>query len=394
MKIQEQCRCCESKELVKILDLSDQLVSAIYHRGAQVPRWPLKLNFCQNCFHRQLSGVVDPNPLYDRSFFTGCHPAYQNYCENLVNESLKWWKNNREKQKKISVLDIGCGDATLLKMFEAKKCLVQGVEPAQNLREISKEKRIRVKIGYWGNGQTGKNLGRYDLITIIGLLDKIDYLDAFVDDCLAALVDDGCIVMDIPYQEINLGFHNVNHPTLSYFLLSSFKFVIEKKNLFVSKLSKTQYGELRLRFFLTKNDKHCSDFENLLEKERQSGFYDIETYKDLQSISENKSICLKEWAHEIKSNGEILIGCGSCFESNALIAYSDLKLDYMLDNNPMICGYRTPNEILIHPLKYILKEENKCHVLFLSPITRQFDAKEIQDMNLSNCQLIDFYKSF
>lgn len=394
MKIQDECRCCGSKDLTPIIDLSEQFVASSYHRGLDVPKLPLRVDFCDYCFHRQLSGVIDPNPLYDNSFFDDYHSSYQNYADNLVNDCLKWWKVNRKKQKRISVLDIGCNDATLLKLFEKKKCLVQGVEPAENLREISKEKRIRVKMGYWGDAKTSQSLGRYDLLTVIGLFDKIDYLDAFLDDCVSSIVEDGCIVLEIPYQGADLGFHNINHPMLSYFLVHSFKTVIEKKGLVVERITKASYGGLRLRFFLGLNGEHCPQLQTFIDQEKETGLFDSESYKDLKEASDEKSAALKKWTDELRAEGKTIIGCGSCHESNALIAYADLDLDYIIDNNAMIWGYRTPNETLVHPFKYLLKEENESCVLFFSPYTRHFDMKEVKEMKLDNFELVDFFKSF
>ena len=58
------CRVCSSKNLRQVLDLNDQPLANSYHKGVKQQSFPLVLNLCEDCFHLQLSVVVDPNLMF------------------------------------------------------------------------------------------------------------------------------------------------------------------------------------------------------------------------------------------------------------------------------------------------------------------------------------------
>ena len=64
-KEKNECRVCGSKNLQTILDLNDQPLANSYHNGTQLlDQYPLKLNLCEDCYHSQLSVVVDPDEMF------------------------------------------------------------------------------------------------------------------------------------------------------------------------------------------------------------------------------------------------------------------------------------------------------------------------------------------
>src|SRR5690348_15209670 len=61
-----KCRCCDSKFLLPILDLGKQELANSYRQSFNENQiaYPLELNVCMNCFHGQLSIVVNPDDLF------------------------------------------------------------------------------------------------------------------------------------------------------------------------------------------------------------------------------------------------------------------------------------------------------------------------------------------
>ena len=57
-----QCVACGSDDLVLTLDLHDQPLANTYpaHADEDEPYYPLAVNRCRDCYHLQLTHIVDP----------------------------------------------------------------------------------------------------------------------------------------------------------------------------------------------------------------------------------------------------------------------------------------------------------------------------------------------
>src|SRR5258706_9786841 len=144
MKQKKSCRCCKSKNLLLYLDLGLQPLAISYHKGERLEKYPLKVMLCTNCFHSQLSVVIDPDVMFRNYLYvTGTPKTFRNHCKLLAQDAVKRFSG------KLKVLDIACNDGTQLEYFREFGCDVIGVDPARNLRKITKKKKIPVIVDYW-----------------------------------------------------------------------------------------------------------------------------------------------------------------------------------------------------------------------------------------------------
>src|SRR4051812_4714195 len=102
-----KCRCCDGTNLAEYLDLTDQPLANSYHDGTTaLPIFPLKVNVCVNCWHSQLSVVVDPDLMFKSyPYVTGTSKTMLEYCDLFAREITKFCEP-RETAPRI--LDIAC----------------------------------------------------------------------------------------------------------------------------------------------------------------------------------------------------------------------------------------------------------------------------------------------
>ena len=63
-KIINNCRVC-NKKVTEILNLNDQpFANGFCKKSIKQKKYPLKLMLCTNCWHTQLSIVIDPKLLF------------------------------------------------------------------------------------------------------------------------------------------------------------------------------------------------------------------------------------------------------------------------------------------------------------------------------------------
>ena len=128
------CLACGNNNLTLTLNLGYQpLANNFLTDTSQNEFYPLAVNRCENCFHLQLTHVVDPAVIYKNyAYVSGTSQTYLDYM---------WWfaKWCREYSNNYrgSVLDIGCNDGSQLDFFNKLGFNTYGVDPAENLHATS-----------------------------------------------------------------------------------------------------------------------------------------------------------------------------------------------------------------------------------------------------------------
>ena len=78
-------------------------------------KYPLKLFFCNDCNHVQLTDIVDPRELFQTTYtYQELHQYLLIILKNYAKKIIKDYSPDLNKY----VLDIGSNDGTLLKFFK------------------------------------------------------------------------------------------------------------------------------------------------------------------------------------------------------------------------------------------------------------------------------------
>lgn len=131
------CRGCLGTELFSALDLgrlpiANELLSA---PCSDVDEFPLHLKICSDCGLGQVADVVTPERIFrDYRYLSSMSTTFLKHAHDFVNERIKegifapgdW------------ILEIASNDGYLLRNFLALQIKVIGVEPAENVAEISR----------------------------------------------------------------------------------------------------------------------------------------------------------------------------------------------------------------------------------------------------------------
>ena len=99
MKHKNNCICCNSEKLHEVLDLKDQpLANNFVKTPTTLQTFPLKLNVCKDCYHLQLSYIVDPNLLFKNYLYvSGTSKTLRDYFEWFAN-FVQEYSNSNYKQ--------------------------------------------------------------------------------------------------------------------------------------------------------------------------------------------------------------------------------------------------------------------------------------------------------
>ncbi len=95
------------------------------------------------------------------------------------------------------LLDIGCGDGTLLSALQARGMSdVRGVDPSARSSTTAAQHGVRVDVGTFSRMPAG--LGRFDVVCLTGVLEHVWEIDQAMGAALSHLLPDGFLYLELP----------------------------------------------------------------------------------------------------------------------------------------------------------------------------------------------------
>lgn len=329
----DACRACGGTHLRPYFNLGTQPLANDYTRQADVSRaeFPLVVNLCEACSHSQLGVVVDPALLFKHYLYvSGTTETYRVHCAEFARDVAK--------RRFGSVLDIGCNDGTLLRFFSKRGYDVYGVDPAENLRAATEALGIPVTTGFFP-----VELDRtFDVVTAANVFAHVDDAVGFLSACGAILKPNGLVAIEVPYcAELfkRYQFDTIYHEHLSYFLLNSLEAVVRRAGMIVVDLVFTPIHGGSVRLYISKSGEWSPKVADVKRAERDAGLYSFETYRHF-SIQCRENIT--KFKALLDASHRICVGYGASAKGNTMLNASGVKLEYIVDENPLKVGLYCP----------------------------------------------------
>jgi len=357
IKSKENCRLCSSGNLKEVFRLADSpLANAFVTRDEKEnnqKEYPLRLNFCKDCTHVQLSHVVDPEILYKHYLYvSGTSPVFVKHFQSYV-ESLC---SDYELKNDSLVVEFGSNDGTMMQFFKEKGMRVLGVDPAEEITSNASLNGLETFNGYF-NAQTAKDIrikyGQADVIVANNVMAHIDDLDDVMSGVSSLLKINGIFsfefsyivdviekhLFDTIYHE-HLDYHSVS-PLVKFFAKHGFKVISSKR-------VDTHGGSVRM--IVQKNDGNLQDdgsTDVLLSLEKNLGVHKEDTLilfaNAVEKIKSELYTCLKG----IKESGKSLAIFGAPAKATTLMYHFSINADdikYIVDDSPLKQGLYSPGK--------------------------------------------------
>lgn len=338
-----ECVACGSSDLKLTLDLGKQPLANSYklrQDDLQV-EYPLAINRCMNCYHVQLTHSVNPKLMFDDYLYvSGTSRTMHEHMEEFA-------KFTDQFAKTKTVLDIGSNDGTQLDYYKKLGYTTIGIDPAQNLYE-DVAKRHTAYCDYFNQDF----LDNHDFHeTDIGLITAQNVFAhgpdplGFLLTAKALMNDDTTLVIQTSQANMimNNEFDTIYHEHISFFNIQSMDKLCKRAGLY---LVGVEYMPLHGTSFIfvirKKNDGRNVDL--LIAEERAKGLYHEETYIQYE---ENALKIAEEFKYECEfvRQGMIgwnVVGYGAAAKGMTFLNFAKVKLDFIVDDNPLKQGRFTP----------------------------------------------------
>ena len=374
-RILDRCLCCDSTDIEILLDLNNQPLANSYHKEDEVlDEYPLGVNICNNCYHIQLTHVVNPDLLFkDYLYVSGTTKTLHDNMKWFVDyvlETTIWGKGN-------SVLDIACNDGTQLDYFKKEGFKTFGIDPAENLHKLS-SKNHKVICDYFNANKFDR---QFDVITAQNVFAHNSNPKEFLEHCDELMHEESVLYIQTSQAEmiLNNQFDTIYHEHVSFFNINSMNELVKRTNLTLTDVIKTPVHGISYLFRFTKNT-----FEgrrkvfNEIEVERQRGLLSKKTYDEYKTNITKLVSDFKELVKNSKREGFELIGYGAAAKGMTFLNFADVELDYILDDNELKHHLYTPGtNVPIKPNGFLKQYKESDKILFIPLAWNFYD--EIQE---------------
>jgi len=363
----DKCLCCESDNINLLLDLNEQPLANSYHDNTkELDKYPLGVNLCDECYHIQLTHSVNPDLLFKNYL-------YVSGTTQTLRDNMKWFvdyvvDNTPDVIWTRKVLDIACNDGTQLDYFKERGFETYGIDPADNLYELS-SKNHEVICDYFSLDGTSYYEDReFDIITAQNVFAHNNNPKKFLDDCEKLMNDDATLYIQTSQAEmiLNNQFDTIYHEHISFFNINSFNELVKRTNLHLVDVIKTPVHGISYLFVLSKHEYNKSKVKNEIEVERQRGLLTKKTYDIYKTRISYVVDHFKLLVEQARDEGYKIVGYGAAAKGMTFLNFADIKLDFIIDDNELKQNLYTPGtNIVIKPNGFLKQYEESDKILFI-----------------------------
>ena len=218
-----ECLACGSRKLENILDFGWQPAANLLVKSAQslIEKEDLSLNFCLDCGHAQQRSFYSPKDLFSNYL-------YQSGTSYTLKMYFNWLAKciARAHPPGSNVLEIASNDGSFLSALTEHSLDCEGVEPARNIAEISRNSGHRVHVGFWPLELKSK----FDVIVAQNVAAHTPDPFSFMLGIYNALSEAGVAYIQSSQIEMfeNFEFDTVYHEHFSFYCANSKRILMER----------------------------------------------------------------------------------------------------------------------------------------------------------------------
>ena len=387
------CLCCLFNTET-LLDLEHQPLANNFHElNEKEEIFPLKMMFCLECFHCQLSHAIDPSVLFKN----------YKYVSGTSKTGMRFFKDNSEfihNYKSINnglILDIACNDGSQLDFFKQLGWTTYGIDPATNLYETTINKGHNIICDFW-NMENAKKMPVMDVIIAQNVFAHTEKIDEFLQACKIVMNDTTSLFIQTSQKNMimNNEFDTIYHEHISFFNTKSMNTLVSRNGLVLNRVLENDIHGCSYIFEIkTIKDDSIYNVDMYLTKEDDIGLYKINTYTNFNINSKISLENLKNKIDEYKNNDYKCIGFGAAAKGQTVICYGNIILDYIIDENPLKIGLYSPKlNIPIVDLKHFENDESTKFLVVV--LAWNFSEEIIEKINKLNkkCEIVIIKKYF
>jgi hypothetical protein len=326
------CRGCLGETLFSALDLGNLPIAnelKVSPEG-EIEKFPLHLKVCTNCGLGQVADVVTPERIFrDYRYLSSMSTTFLKHASDFVDQQFELLTFLPSDW----VLEIASNDGYLLRNFIPHKIKTVGVEPAENVAELSRQLGIETISEFFSSklaSQLVKQFGFPKLIIANNVMAHVPDLADFIRGLSILCGPDTKISIENPSLSnilLNMQFDTIYHEHYSYLSASSVARLSENFGLTLSKVEELAIHGGSNRYWLQRAEfTNVADesVSRVIDNEFRIGMFDQQNW---HVFSEKVQEILDEfqlWIRKTKNSGGRVYGYGAAAKASTLLNSIDI----------------------------------------------------------------------
>jgi methylation protein EvaC len=376
-------------ELITVLDLGIQPLGNGFISPQDLQSeffYPLKVGFSEESMLLQLVHQPAPEQMFhaEYPFFSGTSAGMQKHFANFAGSILR----SKYLSEDPFVVEIGCNDGILLSHLASRHIRHLGIEPAENVAAIARQRGITV-MGDFFTELTAERIlsssGQADVIVAANVLCHIPQINEMIKGFKKLLKPNGVIVFEDPYLGDVISKTSYDQIYDEHVFLFSahsvqFAFNLADFELIDVEAQHTHGGSMRYTLAHSGKYRPSQSVTEVLNAEARQGLHRLDTYDVFRSKVERSKFSLILELEELKTRGKSVAGYGATSKSTTILNYcaidSDL-LPYICDTTPLKQGKLSPGRHLpIRSHEYFQQNSPDVALLFAWNHADEIQQKE------------------
>jgi SAM-dependent methyltransferase len=344
-----QCRSCAACSGELILDLGEQPLAnnllAPEDLAQPEPRFPLRLAVCTECWLLQITDLVPPVELFSNYIY------FSSYSDAWSQHAAECAARYRDEFAPNYVIEIASNDGYLLRHFAEANTPHLGIEPAENIATVAREKGIKTRTDFFTEKLAQELAAEKpaDLILANNVFAHAPDINDFVAGLKTLLAPEGRAILEFPHAVKMIAqteFDTIYHEHVFYFTLTALEPVFARHALRVTRAERTPMHGGSLRIFVQHDSHAANETVGVLRAEESKLGVDRLAY--YRNFAANASAIRDQLCDQIaalKAEGKTLAAYGAAAKGSTLLNFCGITandLGFVADRSPHKQGKLTP----------------------------------------------------
>jgi len=392
---EERSRCAcpkcgtASSDMHTVLDLGTVPLAGFFPNEDEKDResgFPLKLKFCPKCYLVQTDSVIDPDVLFkDYRYLSsvGLSSHFEELAEYIDKEwgltlpdGADWFCDGTGKKRSRGkkVLEFGCNDGVLLEPLAKRGADVIGVDPAENIVAVAREKGLMVINEYFNSNNfiTPESESIYDFVLANNTFAHITDIEDVIDTIRHILKPNAKFIFEVHYLR-NLieerQWDNIYHEHIYYYSISALRNLFAQKDMTVIEFQEIPIHAGSIRVVVENGCVYPSEEVIKRTEEEKETLANIDFFKEYSESVENHINLIKEKVESLTSMGNKIAGYGASGRANMfcnIVGLTENEVSYIVDESPERCNRYIANKKIPIVSKDVLDNDDVDIILIFA----------------------------
>ena len=349
------CRACGAEGLELVLSLGDQpLANALVHADRlerPESRYPLDVVVCPECSTAQITVSVPPEQLFKEYLY------FSSYSQTFVEHSRVLAQrivDERSLGGGSLVVEVASNDGYLLRSYLDAGVPVLGIEPAENVAQVARERGVETISEFFGMAVAEKLRSsdvEADVLHANNVMAHVPAIDDFIGGMAHLLAPEGVLVVETPYvRELveKLEFDTIYHEHLFYYSVTSVERLFARHGLTIVDVERVAIHGGTLRVWAMRRDSGATPSARaraLLAEEEEIGLPSVDYYRDFSARVEELLRTLSELLVGLRDEGATVAAYGAAAKGAVMLnalGPAGFVPEWVADRNPAKQGLHMP----------------------------------------------------